>query len=303
MPAKWQLWMPFHIDRFRGSPDVQAMHPVARIGYIYLMGRAWQSEDCSLSADPIDLATDSGLGDELWTVYGPRILRKFKVRDDGRLINKVLSSEWAEAKRVYEARLGAANRTNNERSPQRSPHDKATVTARSPQRSLSRSADTRTGTETVTEPSSKSKDTAPSKLAAAAPPLPAPVIFLPLNDRSLYPVTPREIAEWSDTYQAVDVLDELRKMRGWCDGNPRQLKTKSGIKAFIHRWLAKEQNRARANPHGRSHANGNRAQQRTEGNFEALRRSMASEGEAVPDGFSGDEADVGERADFEPVLP
>ena len=49
MPAKWQQWMPFRIDAFKGSPAVQAMHPSARSGYLYLLTYAWQTDDCTIS--------------------------------------------------------------------------------------------------------------------------------------------------------------------------------------------------------------------------------------------------------------
>ena len=116
MAAKWQRWMPFHIDRFRGSPEVQAMHPAARIGFLYLLASAWQSDDCTLSADPMDLATASGLGDDLWSTYGARILKKF-VLTDGRLRNEVLFAEWSSAKRATERKQDAAKRTNSVRIP------------------------------------------------------------------------------------------------------------------------------------------------------------------------------------------
>ncbi len=115
MAERWQQWMPFHIDKFRGSPEVQAMHPAARLGYIYLLASAWQSDDCTVSSDPMDLATESGLGDELWAVHGPRILRKFAVAG-GRLQNAVLLREWAEARKVFEKRKSGAVRTNSARS-------------------------------------------------------------------------------------------------------------------------------------------------------------------------------------------
>ena len=94
--------MPFHIDRFMGSPAVQAMHPCARIGYIYLLACAWQTENCTISNDPLELAENSGLGDELWSLHGPRILRKFEPVEDGRLRNTVCFDEWSEAKRIFE---------------------------------------------------------------------------------------------------------------------------------------------------------------------------------------------------------
>ena len=101
MVAKWQQWMPFHIDKFRGSQSVQAMHPSARSGYLYLLASSWQTEDCTLANDPIDLATESGLGDELWTLYGPRILRNFDVLENGRLRNSVLYDEWNKAREEF----------------------------------------------------------------------------------------------------------------------------------------------------------------------------------------------------------
>ena len=102
MAAKWQQWMPFHIDKFRGSPDVQAMHPASRWGYLSLLASMWQSDDCTIIDDPLDLATESGLGDDLWAVYSPRIMRKFDTIDGGRLRNSVLYGEWQDAKRIFE---------------------------------------------------------------------------------------------------------------------------------------------------------------------------------------------------------
>lgn len=102
MAERWQQWMPFHIDRFRGSPDVQAMHPAARMGYLYLLASAWQTDDCTVPDDALDLAALSGLGDELWALYGLRILRKFASNDQGKLINHVLHDEWREAKGIFD---------------------------------------------------------------------------------------------------------------------------------------------------------------------------------------------------------
>lgn len=71
----------------------------------------------------------------------------------------------------------------------------------------------------------------------------AAVITLPLNDGSEFAVTQDDVNGWTDLYPAVDILQELRKMRGWCDANPRKRKTKSGIRRFIASWLAREQDR------------------------------------------------------------
>lgn len=73
-------------------------------------------------------------------------------------------------------------------------------------------------------------------------PVPA-VIELILNDRSFYPITQEDVDEWSNLYPSVDILQELRKMRGWLDANPAKRKTSRGIKRFITSWLAREQDK------------------------------------------------------------
>lgn len=102
MAEHWQQWMPFHIDRWRGSPDVRAMHPAGRMGYLELLCSCWQSPNCTITDDAIDLATNSGLGDELWDVYSARILRKFVSDGQGNLRNEVLFIEWEKARSKFE---------------------------------------------------------------------------------------------------------------------------------------------------------------------------------------------------------
>jgi uncharacterized protein YdaU (DUF1376 family) len=113
---------------------------------------------------------------------------------------------------------------------------------------------------------SKSQSTSEQKpLAQSAVALNA-VVRIPLVGDSTYPVTEEQVAHWDTLYPAVDVLQELRKMVGWHDSHPRQRKTPRGIKASINTWLAKEQDKG-----GASNRQQNRAQQRTNGNLEALR--------------------------------
>ena len=70
-----------------------------------------------------------------------------------------------------------------------------------------------------------------------------PIISLPLNDGSAFEIFQSDIDMWSNLYPAVDVMQQLRNMAGWIDGNPSKRKTRSGIKRFVNSWLAKEQNR------------------------------------------------------------
>ena len=77
---------------------------------------------------------------------------------------------------------------------------------------------------------------------AAEPPLEV-FIQLPLNDGKMFDVTREYVEEKKKLYPAVDVEQELRKMRGWCDDNPANRKTARGIKRFINGWLTREQDR------------------------------------------------------------
>ena len=70
-----------------------------------------------------------------------------------------------------------------------------------------------------------------------------PTISLPLNDGSSFEIFQSDIDVRSNLYPAVDVMQQLRNMAGWIDGNPSKRKTRSGIKRFVNSWLAKEQNR------------------------------------------------------------
>ena len=70
-----------------------------------------------------------------------------------------------------------------------------------------------------------------------------PVIFLPLNDGCDFGVTAEMLSEFSDLYPAVDVMQELRNMRGWLLNNAKNRKTRSGIRRSINSWLSREQDR------------------------------------------------------------
>lgn len=87
------------------------------------------------------------------------------------------------------------------------------------------------------------KETILPEAEAAPDPPPSVVISIILNDKTEYPITEADVEGWKDIYPAVDVMQELRKMKGWADANPAKRKTKSGIKRFINAWLAKEQDR------------------------------------------------------------
>ena len=68
-----------------------------------------------------------------------------------------------------------------------------------------------------------------------------PVITIPLNDGSEYPVPQRDADEYASLYPAVNIMQELRAMRGWSLNNPARRKTRSGIRRFINSWMARAQ--------------------------------------------------------------
>ena len=76
------------------------------------------------------------------------------------------------------------------------------------------------------------------------------VVTIPLLDDSEYPITQSDIDEWQKAYPALDVLQRLRAIREWNLSNPKNRKTKRGVRSHITRWLDKDQNKARAAPGG-----------------------------------------------------
>jgi len=139
-----------------GSRYVQAMHPAARSGYLYLLAAQWQSDDCLVSSDEEELAALSGLG-ALWPDFSRAILRNFVIIDDAKIRNTVLFEEWSEALRVFEARRKGAKVTN-ERSADAERAQSDTVTAKPAKRRAHTQTQTRTVTETVEQKPSGSPE-------------------------------------------------------------------------------------------------------------------------------------------------
>lgn len=66
---------------------------------------------------------------------------------------------------------------------------------------------------------------------------------LPLNDGTEYRISEKQAKEWAELYPAVDVMQDLRSMKGWLDSNPAKRKTKRGILRFITGWLSRTQDK------------------------------------------------------------
>lgn len=76
------------------------------------------------------------------------------------------------------------------------------------------------------------------------------VLAFPLAKKGeTFPVTQSDIDEWQESFPGVDVLQELRHCLQWSRDNPARRKTRAGIRRHITGWLAKQQDRARGQPH------------------------------------------------------
>jgi hypothetical protein len=143
--------------------------------------------------------------------------------------------------------------------------------------------------KTKTKPSAERDKSLPA--VASLPTL----IAIPLNDGTEHGITARDVEEFRSLYPAVDVMQELRNMRGWSLANQSNRKTKKGVMRFIAGWLSNQQNRApRQGNHNGTYGNtrsytGNRAQDRTNGNIAAAQAAIADILNPDVGSFSGGE--------------
>lgn len=82
---------------------------------------------------------------------------------------------------------------------------------------------------------SEPKDSEPNKTVELSG------ILIPLNNKTFYDVPLEDITLWRDTYPAVDIEGELRRMIAWLNSNPTKRKTSRGVRRFINSWLARTQ--------------------------------------------------------------
>ena len=80
-----------------------------------------------------------------------------------------------------------------------------------------------------------------------APHAPDPAFQLPLNDKTFFAVTEKQISHFSELYPAVNIEQSFRNMIGWLESNPTKRKTRRGITKFVNHWLSKEQDKPNHN--------------------------------------------------------
>ncbi len=91
------------------------------------------------------------------------------------------------------------------------------------------------------------QSTKPLALVPDAP-SPPPVATLPLADGTEFDVDSSMVAEWSAAFPAVNVRQELARMRAWLNAAPNRRKTRRGVSRFIVGWLGREQDRKTTYP-------------------------------------------------------
>lgn len=71
-----------------------------------------------------------------------------------------------------------------------------------------------------------------------------PKYKIPLKEKNTYhPIFQSDLDHYQEYYPTLNVEQQIRSMVMWSESNPSNRKTKSGIKAFITRWLNKEHNK------------------------------------------------------------
>jgi len=209
---------------FFTSEDIVSMSPLARLFYIALWCEAdregrleWKPRTLKLRYLPGDDCDISELADEL---IGSGLIELYEV--DGKVYAEIPS---------FKKHQIINNRESESQIPSRVEHASGTRQARV-------KAEGKEGRE------GKGREYSAEQQADSTP----PVIKIPLNDGSEHPVTQADVDEWAGLYPAVDVMQELRNMRGWAIANPKKRKTRSGVVKFINAWLAREQDKGGATP-------------------------------------------------------
>ena len=70
-------------------------------------------------------------------------------------------------------------------------------------------------------------------------------LMLPLLDGTEYFVTQQDMDFWHSAFPAVDIEQEIFRMKAWLEANPKNKKTAHGVKRFIVNWLNRSQDRAK----------------------------------------------------------
>lgn len=97
--------------------------------------------------------------------------------------------------------------------------------------------------ETVSKPLGNTPSPSPSPSLSPEGGVGETDFAIPLIDGGDHAVSLADVAEWEQAYPKVDVPGELRKARAWCVANPKQRKTRTGVRKFLNGWLSRAADR------------------------------------------------------------
>lgn len=96
----------------------------------------------------------------------------------------------------------------------------------------------------------------PEPQAASEPEVPVFVSLSLIQRDGKYDVTEPQVKAWEDDFPGIDVRQEIRKARAWCEANPSKRKTTKGILRFLVNWLSRAQDNAGGRPQAGASAPG-----------------------------------------------
>ena len=224
---------------------VRRRHPMVRLMYRSVLQGAWDLDPPGWI--PNDEETLMNLADcpdsETWLRHKDELLSMFELAQDGtHYTNERQQQElanWREIRRDYarRGRLGGKAKHAKQLDSKQKPSSATNISSSATNHPSNQAS---TSTKPVPVPSQVEEQ---SSSAEASPAQQSVDVTMPLNTGEEYSITPAQFDEWSRLYPAVNVLQELRKMRGWCSAHQARRKTKQGINRFINSWLAKEQDK------------------------------------------------------------
>jgi hypothetical protein len=300
LASEWQQWYKHKIDAWQGSATIQTLTDAAYRAYHNLIMAQFQQEDGMLPNDDLRLAKMSRAGArwseprECLPTISEEVRASLTSAENGRLFSPTQHRIWCDARdkhlecvermeRLNRVKRGNPFQTAND------PRSDARFDTRNEHRNDAESSGSTRGRGREEKKREKEEDSGAQ--ASYVPPC-KPVIFLPLVDGTEYPIEEAQLASWKQTFPAVDVMHHLNRMRAWLEANPRRKKTRAGIQQFAVAWLSKEQDKTRPVA-GEMKKEGNRGQQRTDGNREAEKRAMEEIGSGNVGGIGGGPPGIG----------
>ena len=288
MANEWQRWYQHEIDKWQGSATVQTFSDAGYRAFHNLIMAQFQQDDGKLPSAPSQLAKLSRMGSR-WPKIADEVMGEFMDDGDGRIYNATQYKAWVAAKDRHVAYM---NRRRKHKGIDSASIDNLSLIDNA-------SLDDSQGIDNTKEKEKEKKDKDSCTEASSVQPMSAPPFTsLPLVSGDEFPISLEQFLAWEKAFPGIDVENQLQRLRVWLQANPRRGSTRRGILKRAVNWLSTAQDR----PQGGGGYGGNRNQQRTNGNIDAL-RSAAAEVDSNVLGWPGGGATIQrERRDVEALL-